>query len=147
MEYKKMGDTWYVRMDKGDELISSLLSICRKEEIASAVYTGIGACESADLQTFLPEEGIFETEHLEGMLELINVTGNIITEEPGVLHHHTHAIFSYKEDGTHKVTAGHVKQMTVLYTAEIELRPVKDGVIYRKYDEETGTGFWDLRKA
>ena len=146
MEYSKMGETWYVRLDRGDELISSLLAICRKEEIASAVFTGIGGCSSADLQTFLPEEGIFETEHLEGMLELINVTGNIVTEKLGVLYHHTHAIFSYKEDGLPKVAAGHVKETTVLYTAEIELRPVYGGVIYRKYDEETGTGFWDLSR-
>ena len=145
MDYRKMGDTWYVRLDKGEEVISSLLSICRKEGIASAVFTGIGGCGSADLQTFLPEEGIFETEHIEGMLELINVTGNIVTEEPNILHHHTHALFSYKEGGMPKMAAGHVKQITVLYTAEIELRPVK-GVIYRKYDEETGTGFWDLRE-
>ena len=146
MDYRKMGDTWYIRLDKGDEIISSLLMICKKEEIASAVFCGIGGCSSADLQTFLPEEGIFETEHLEGMLELINVTGNIITEEPGVLFHHTHAMFSYKENEKLKVTAGHVKEMTVLYTAEIELRPVYGGVIRRKYDEETGTGFWDLKE-
>lgn len=34
--------------------------------------------------------------------------------------------------------------MEVLYTAEIELRPVLGGRIRRKYDPETGTGFWDF---
>ena len=34
--------------------------------------------------------------------------------------------------------------LIVGYTAEIELRPVIGGVIRRKYDEETGTGFWDF---
>jgi hypothetical protein len=33
----------------------------------------------------------------------------------------------------------------VSYTAEIELRPVIGGEIKQKYDEETGTGFWDFR--
>ena len=32
----------------------------------------------------------------------------------------------------------------VSYTAEIELRPVVDGEIKRKYDSETGTGFWSF---
>jgi hypothetical protein len=31
-----------------------------------------------------------------------------------------------------------------LYTAEIELRPVVGGVITKRYDPETGTGFWSF---
>jgi len=38
---------------------------------------------------------------------------------------------------------GHLKETVVLYTAEIELRPV-DGIIGRKLDPETGTGFWSF---
>ena len=37
MEYRKFNDAYYIRMDKGDEIISSLLDLCRKEKIASAV--------------------------------------------------------------------------------------------------------------
>ena len=144
MDYRKFTDTWYVRLDKGEDVVASLLLLCKKEGIASAVFTGIGACGSADLQTFLPDKGEFETEHLEGMLELINVTGNVVTDESEELYAHTHAVFSYKKDGRAEVAAGHVKEMTVLYTAEIELRPVRGGSIRRRYDEETGTGFWDL---
>ena len=144
MDYKKWKDTYYIRIDRGEEIVSSLLSVCRKEEIGSAVFTGIGGCSLAELQTFLPESGTFETEQLQGMLELINVTGNIVSDDAGDLYHHTHAIISYKEEGAHHVSAGHVKTLTVSYTAEIELRPVYGGVIGRKYDEETGTGFWSL---
>ena len=144
MDYRKFTDTWYVRLDKGEDVVASLLLLCKKEGIASAVFTGIGACGSADLQTFLPDKGEFETEHLEGMLELINVTGNVVTDESEELYAHTHAVFSYKKDGRAEVAAGHVKEMTVLYTTEIELRPVRGGIIRRRYDEETGTGFWDL---
>ena len=54
-------------------------------------------------------------------------------------------MFCYKEGDAHRVAGGHVKSVTVLYTAEIELRPVVGGTIKRKYDPETGTGFWDLR--
>ena len=57
-------------MDRGDEIISNLLSICEKESIPSAIFSGIGGCQSAELQVFIPETGSFETERLEGMLEL-----------------------------------------------------------------------------
>ena len=144
MDYRRMNDTYYVRVDKGEEIITELLQICQKEEIQSAVFTGIGGCSHAELQTFIPEKGEFETEILDGMLELINITGNIITDNDR-LFHHTHAVFSFKEGSEHKMAAGHMKALTVLYTAEIELRPVIGGVIRRKHDPETGTGFWSLR--
>lgn len=144
MDYRKMKDTYYIRMDKGDEIICVLLDICRKEGIQSAVFTGIGGCSSVDLQIFIPEKGAFETQRIEGTLELVNITGNIVSDEADQLYHHTHAMYSYKKDGEHHMAAGHIKATTVLYTAEIELRPVIGGVIRRRYDPETGTGFWEF---
>ena len=72
MEYKKIGETFYIRMDRGDEVIEKILEVCRKESIPSAVFTGIGGCRNAELQVFIPETGEFETEKLEGMLELVS---------------------------------------------------------------------------
>ena len=135
MEYRKIGDNYYIRMDRGDEIISNLLSICEKESIPSAVFSGIGGCQSAELQVFIPETGSFETERLEGMLELVS---------HGKLFHHTHALFSFKKNGQHGMAGGHLKATTVLYTAEIELRPTVSGAIGRKFDPETGTGFWNF---
>ena len=141
MDYRRMNNVCYVRVDKGEEIITELIRVCRNEGIRSAVFTGIGGCSHAELQTFIPEKGAFETEITDGMLELVGITGNITTDN-GELFHHTHAIFSYKDGTEHKIAAGHMRSATVLYTAEIELRPVTGGEIQRKYDPETGTGFW-----
>ena len=145
MDYKRMNGICYVRIDKGEEIITELIRVCRKEHIGSAVFTGIGGCSRAELQTFIPDKGTFETETVEGMLELINITGNVTTDN-GELFHHTHAIFSYNDGTEHKTAAGHIRAVTVLYTAEIELRPVTGGVIGRKHDPETGTGFWSFER-
>ena len=91
------------------------------------------------------ETNEFELQQLEGMLELVSLTGNVITDEENEYYHHTHAVFSFKKDGEHHLAAGHIRSILVSYTAEIELRPVIGGEIKRKYDEETGTGFWDFR--
>ena len=141
MDYRRFNNVCYVRVDKGEEIITELIRVCRKEDIRSAVFTGIGGCSHAELQTFIHEKGTFETETTDGMLELVGITGNI-TMDNGELFHHTHAIFSYKDGTEHKIAAGHMRAATVLYTAEIELRPVTGGEIQRKYDPETGTGFW-----
>lgn len=145
MDYRKFGSTYYVRIDRGDEIISTVLSICKNENICSAIFSGIGGCSKAEIQTFNPEKGIFETETITGMLELVSLQGSVVkSRDEDALFHHTHAVFAYKEDGGHRISGGHIKSITVLYTAEIELRPVIGGSIGRKYDPETGTGFWSF---
>lgn len=108
MDYRKFGETYYIRMDKGDEIISTILGICQKEQIASAIFSGIGGCRSAEIQTFIPETGSFEVQELKGMLELVSLTGNIVSDDDGTYFHHTHAAFSYKQDGEHQIDRGTV---------------------------------------
>ena len=144
MNYRKFNETYYIRMDRGEEVIASILSVCEKEGIASATYNGIGGCSSAEIQTFNPEKGEFSTEKMEGMLELVSLMGNIISDDEGTHFHHTHALFAYKEGDEHHTIGGHLKATTVLYTAEIELRQVIGGTSGREFNPETGTGFWKL---
>ena len=108
MDYKKIGETYYIRVDRDDEVIANILDVCKKESIPSAVFSGIGGCKSAEL-------------------------------------YHTHALFTFKKNGQHGMAGGHLKSTTVLYTAEIELRPTVGGSIGRKFDPETGTGFWNFK--
>ncbi len=145
MDYRKYGDAYYLRCDKGDEIISCILDICKKEGIGSATFSGIGGCDRAEIQTFVPTKGDFDTEILEGMLELVSLNGNVITDDDGEYYHHTHAVFSYKKDGEHGMSAGHMKSISVLYTAEVDIRPTLGGTIKRKNDPETGAGLWDFR--
>jgi len=143
MEYANFNGVYYLRFDKGDRLISGIMDVCKNEKIMSCVFSGIGGCSTAEIQTFMPERGEFESEILEGSLEMISINGNIISDKEK-LYHHAHALFSGKKDGNAFVSAGHLKETTVLYTAEIELRPVTGGTIGRTYNPETGTGIWKL---
>ncbi|MBO5521900.1 MAG: hypothetical protein J5973_09535, partial [Eubacterium sp.] len=55
---------------------------------------------------------------------------------------HTHALFSYLENGAQKVLAGHLKCAVVSYTAEIFLT-VSD-TINKVFDPATSITVWDL---
>ncbi len=125
MDYRKYDDTVYIRMDKGDEIIGSILDVCKKEQISSATFSGIGGCSEAQIQTFLPETGTFETETISGMLELVSLMGNVISDDQEEPYLHAHGMFSYKDGDKHCVSAGHIKSISVLYTAEIELRRMR----------------------
>lgn len=83
MDHRRVGDAIYIRMDRGDEIIRCVLDVCRKEGVESATYSGIGGCGEAQIQTYIPETNTFETQTLHGMLELVSLTGNVITDEQG----------------------------------------------------------------
>ncbi len=145
MDYRKYGDNYYIRMDKGDEIVSGIVEICWKENIGSAIFSGIGGLSGAEIQTYIPEESRYETEVLSGMLlELASLNGNVEINDKGEYCQHTHGVVAYKKDGQHHIMGGHIKSLTVLITAEIELRPVYGGQITRVYNPETGTGSWSF---
>ena len=144
MDYRRFGDAYYVRLDRNDEIIGCIEKVCRDEGLRSATFTGIGGCSEAEIQTFDPDRGEFESEILSGMLELINITGNVFSDPNGTMHHHAHAAFSFKKDGRSCMAGGHLKSVTVLYTAEIVLKPTIGGTILSRFDTVTGTSFWDF---
>ena len=147
MDYKKFGDSIYARFDRGDEILSGILSICKKENILSATFSGIGGCGDVMVSTFVPETNEFLPHHKEGcLLEMISINGNISADDNDEISEHTHAMFSYLEDDEVRFIGGHLTRAVVSYTAEIEIKPVQNGVIRRKQDENTGITVWDLKK-
>lgn len=144
MDYRKYGDVYYIRFDRGDEIIHGIIDVCQSEKIHSAVYSGIGGCDSAEIQTCNPATREFDTHHVQGILELVSLNGNIMLNTNDEYTHHTHAVFSYQEAGVHHIIAGHINLASVLYTAEIELRPIFGGEIRRSYDKQNRTRFWDF---
>ncbi len=49
MEYRKYGDTIYLRLDRGDEIISGILDVCRREQLGAAIFSGVGGCSRAGI--------------------------------------------------------------------------------------------------
>lgn len=145
MDYRKIGGTIYARFDKGDEVLEGILNICKKEDILSATFSGIGGCGDVTVSTYIPEKNDFIPHNKTGLLEMISIIGNISANDNNEIFEHTHAMFSYLENGEVKFLGGHLTKAVVSYTAEIEIRPVQEGVIRRKQDELTGITVWNLK--
>ena len=144
MEYRTFNGIGYLRLDRGDLVIASVLDYCRREGIASATFSGLGGCDLAEVKTFDPETRAYGSRTLSGMLELASLWGDVTGDGNGGLAQHTHAVFCYVENGEHKTAGGHLGEARVLITAEIEVRPVVGGAIGRKTDAVWGTRIWDL---
>lgn len=143
MEYRNYNNVIYLRLDKGDEVLSSILGVCAKEKVKSCVFSGIGGCDYVKLGTFRPEEGTYAEYEKEGMLELVSLNGDVKDSDEGSLIH-AHACLSYEEEGEIKLLGGHLLSLRVLITAEIEITPVLGGVIKTKPGQIPGTKVWDF---
>lgn len=143
MEYRVYNNNIYLRLDKGDEVLSSVKEVCQKEGVHSCIFSGIGGCDRAEIGTFLIEQGTYDVKVFEGMLEVASLNGNIKCGEDGPIIH-AHACLGYDEDGQNKVVGGHLLSLRVSITAEIEIRPVIGGVIKAKPGQIKGTKVWDF---
>ena len=98
MEYKKIRNTVYIRVDKGENVVQTILSVCRKENIRGGYFQGIGACDTATISTYIPERNDFVDHTISGMIEMISLMGNISIDDKDEPFQHSHAVFSYLKD-------------------------------------------------
>jgi hypothetical protein len=143
MDYKLIENEYYIRVDKGEDIISSIIKICKDEKIETAHFRGIGCCGKIDIQTYIPQKEEFISHVKEGIFELLSIDGNVSSDN-GELFLHAHASFSYLDKNNEiKLIGGHLKEGVVEYTAEIILKPAKEN-ISRMIDEKTGISVWKL---
>jgi hypothetical protein len=145
MDYRIIGDEIYIRIDKDEEILENILTICKRENIKTAHFRGIGCCNTIDIQTYIPQREEFISHIKTGIFEMLSVDGNISPENDRSLFLHSHAAFSYLDDGDIKMIGGHLKKAVVEYTAEIVLNPAKEN-ISRMIDSKTGISVWNLDK-
>lgn len=144
MEYKEEGNTIYLRIDKGEEVVESIKRVCKREQVKGGYFQGIGACGRAVLSTWIPEKEDFIHHTLTGMLEMVSLSGNISIDQDGEVFSHSHAVFSYlKDSGESAVVAGRLEEAEISYTGEVILTPAEEK-IGRTFDEAAGIDVWKL---
>ena len=141
MDYRRYGDTWLVRLDRGEEICEALQALAVKEGIALAEVSGLGAVDQLTTAIFDSAKREFLTNAFEGAFEITSLTGTVTTLE-GQPHLHLHISAG---DLQGRVVGGHLKRAVISVTAEILVRALP-GRSERRYDPEIGIyvlGFQD----
>src|SRR3989344_2201022 len=133
MNFKKTGNTYIIRLDKGERLLETLKGFCTKNNIKSGYFFGIGSLDEAELAHYIVKTRRYTSQMYKQPLEIISMNGNLTTmnNEP---YAHCHACLS---DVNMEAIAGHLKEGIVGATAEIILIKMDEGV-NSEYDEVTG---------
>lgn len=140
MEYIKSGDKIVLRLERGEEIVSSLKKLQRAENIKGAFFSGIGATDSAVIGVYAVNDKKYNAVTLMGDMEIAALTGNISVSEDGGEYVHAHVVLGRGEIAH----AGHLNEATVSATAEIFVQ-LLDAEIGRKFDPVTGLNVFKLR--
>jgi predicted DNA-binding protein with PD1-like motif len=140
VKYSVLGSNYIIRLDAGEKIVGSLLSLCERERIGSGFFNGLGAVGEAELGHFDPTTGDYSWTKLSGPYEIVSLHGNIavIDGKPFI---HAHIALG---DNAFTVRGGHLREAVVSVTCEVTLTRFRDD-IGRKKEEATGLFLLDLK--
>ena len=81
MEYRKFGDAFVVRIDKGEEIVAQVLELAKREHIALASVQALGAVNRFTAGVFDTQKKQFAGHTFEGCFEIVSLTGTLTTKE------------------------------------------------------------------
>lgn len=133
MEYRRFGNKIIARIDKGEEILTTIKEISLKENIKLASVQALGATDEFTVGVYKVDEKKYYTNEFKGYFEIVSLTGTINTMN-GEFYIHIH-MSAGNDKG--EVFGGHLNKAIVSATCEMVI-DIIDGNVDRKYDEETG---------
>jgi len=129
MKYRRFQSKVVVRIDKGEEIVTSLSHLCKKLNIKSGTIIGIGATNKITIGLMNTETKKYQSKELTGDHEITPLVGNITTKD-GEVYLHLHITVCNDE---HQALGGHLTSAVVSATFEGVI-DIIDGEITREFD-------------
>jgi uncharacterized protein len=133
MLFKKFGNKYILRIDRGEEVVATLKRFCTDQGITLGSVTAIGAANRATIGLFNTETKQYQSTELTGDFEITSLAGNITTMN-GKVYLHLHATLS---DTRHHTFGGHLNAAIVSGTCELII-DVIDGACDREFSDVVG---------
>jgi predicted DNA-binding protein with PD1-like motif len=129
-----------VRIDKGEELIDCLKTICKTLDIKLGSIIGIGATDKITVGLMNTKTKKYQSKEFTGDHEITSLVGNITTLN-GEVYLHLHVTICNVE---HKALGGHLTLAVISATFE-GIIDIIDGQINRDYNDEVGLNLLSLK--
>jgi predicted DNA-binding protein with PD1-like motif len=122
MQTKKISGGYFLRIDKGEEVISSIVNFAADNKIPSAVITGIGALTDVTLGYFDQKQKQYLKRTFKDIYEMLSLSGNVsyLDDKPMV---HAHVILGRPD---YTLIGGHLFSGIVAVTGEIYIKAFED---------------------
>ena len=124
MEYRAFGNTYVVRIDRGEEILSQVKQVCEAEKIALGKISGLGAVNKAVVGLFETATQEYHSTVMTGDFEITSLVGNITAME-GEVYLHVHGNFAGADNRTF---GGHLNEAVVSATCELIIQAFEGSV-------------------
>jgi predicted DNA-binding protein with PD1-like motif len=139
MKMKKFDSHLVIRLEKNEEIVSTLKEGIQKAGVEGAFFYGLGVGKDLQLGYFDAAEKNYIRKDFAGEYEFTNLSGNISVID-GQITIHCHVTITDRE---FKAFGGHLFEGVVPATLEIIVFPFSKPLI-RRLDETTGLNLLDL---
>ena len=137
MEYQKFGDTYLVRLDRGEEILEQVEALARKEHIALASVQALGAVDHFTVGIYDTEKQVYKANEFRGAFEIVSLVGTV-DQKDGQFYAHLHMSAG---DDQGRVFGGHLNGARISATCEMVVRELP-GRVDREKDPQTGLNLW-----
>lgn len=139
MQYQNYGETFFVYIEQGETVLSTLTKFCEEHKISNGQVSGIGAVKEIEIGAYDLENQVYIKKTIPEILELVSCQGNVtlLNEKPFL---HLHVTLS---DHSLQTKAGHLFEMTVAAVGEFIIRKL-DGAATREFNPNIGLASWCL---
>jgi uncharacterized protein len=135
----KEGRTFIGRFDAKADLLDSLTSLCKQENIRLGTFSVIGALENVKLGYYKQDEKKYvKCLDITKKLEIASCIGNISLLD-GEIFVHAHITVA---DHQGQTVAGHLMADSRIFAAEYHIQELTGIELKRKFDQETGLNLW-----
>ena len=142
MKSNKNNNIIYVRLEKEEEIMSSLYEIVKKYKVVSGWINGIGAIKSIVMGSYDTKKKTYNKNNFNEDYELVSFIGNISTkdEEPFI---HAHITIS---DHDCNALGGHLFSAKITATGEFMIS-ITDVKINRELDNNIELYLWEFKNC
>lgn len=139
MQFRRFGNKYFVRMDRGEEIMSSLKKFCEVERITIAEVKALGAVNDFTVGLFDVNEKKYHSNRFQFDAEITSLWGTVTTMNGEVyLHIHMSA-----GDVKGNVFGGHLSSAVVSATCEM-IVDVSEGIVERKFSDDVGLNLFEF---
>ena len=141
MQFRRFENKYFVRIDKGEEIISSLKNFCTAEKITLAEVKALGAVDDFDVGLFDVKEKKYHRNHFQFPAEITSLWGTVTTQN-GEIYLHIHMSAANSEG---QVFGGHLNSAVVSATCEMIIDVLPNNfIVERKFSDEVGLNLFEF---
>ena len=133
MEYRKFGDTYIVRMDPGEEILTQLKVFAEQEGVKLASVTALGAVKDFTVGVFDTGAKVYKSNRFQGVYEIVSLVGTINTMNDA-FYCHLHMCAADQEG---RAFGGHLNEAVISATCELVVTCLP-GRTDRVFSDEVG---------